>query len=171
MRKSTGPVCLVVVFCLILQPAVLAASNNSRYRVYTNDGRMHDLFYCELVGGDVTGKDKLGEPVTIRSGDIRSLYRFDGTKSGQYALVGGIVGFGVALLAGMSAQSETSKHSNERIDSGKVLPVFAGCTLGGVLIGSIIGSFSEKWNRAPVDTDFGLSPDGKEVRFCLNVAF
>ena len=39
------------------------------------------------------------------------------------------------------------------------------------LAGTIIGSSEGKWKKVPIQSMFGLSADGKSLKFCLSFPF
>jgi len=141
-----------------------------KFRALLNTGERIEGFSGKLSPDSLTGTTMNGGPVAIPVRSIRALDRSTGSNAGEGALIGGCVGLSTAVMAWMQASTQAASDPYTEVDNSKILPVFAGFTAGGVLVGFIIGSTIKKWKKVPVGSVFGYLPDKREIRFGFNLA-
>lgn len=154
---------------LLLLPAARPAAAEEPPQTYEHFAVVrHDGLRIEgqdgtLSGNQLTGRLSGGYRITIPRDDIKFLYTADGSEAGLMALGG--AGFGFAL----SLSTILILGTNSRYPLGGYANVYlagAGAfTLGGALIGALIGASRPHWRVEPV-----IKP-GSEYSLRLSLRF
>lgn len=157
------------VFLLVIVAEGVSAQNEvplNRFRVVTRTGTT-DGVEGILLESELKGKSLTGEDLIIPRTEIRNLYAFKGTMAGNYALKGAGIGLLASLLGVLSAYEEESSNPYSEVDDNRVMPIVAGFTAGGALIGAMVGSGKKVLERVPLKAEPRVSVRPGDVKLSL----
>jgi hypothetical protein len=131
-----------------------------RFRVLLHSGDRHEGAAGVLDGDALRGRDERGNQVSFPRSDIRALDTASGSRSAEYAAIGG----GICLLSGLAAWATSGAQTaadptRKTVSSGQALAIIGGFTAAGTIIGAVIGSGKKSWKRVlPAQTTVLLVP-------------
>ncbi len=124
-----------------------------------------------LDGTSLQGYKLDGTPINIPRNEIRNLYAYKGSKAGPYALAGAGFGFLTSLLGVLSAYGESAGDPYREVKEDRIVPIVAGFTVGGALIGGLIGLGHKTMERVPVRGRPSISSRNGGVQLAFSVPF
>jgi hypothetical protein len=170
MKSINFLFCVVVLY--LAAPMVSAQTESATYekfRLLLVDGNRLEGIDGVVSSGTLVGESTKGEQLSIPTSDIRAMDRYAGNQAGKWALIGGGIGLGTAVLAYIGASAEAASDPYKEVNSSAVLPVFAVLTGSGALIGMLVGSSMVNWERVPVSgLQARLSIRNSKIVFTLN---
>ncbi len=92
---------------------------------------------------ELSGQTSTGVRVSVPLHSVKTLYVSTGSKSGQFALLGGAFGLGVGLLAVLTAESQGAGKVN--------YSNIGGLVAAGAVIGAVLGAGQQSWEMVDLD--------------------
>ena len=173
MRSRIGVVgLLLLIVTTLLSPQAGAQSSEKvfeRFRLLLHTGDRVEGYEGLLTETVLQGRRESGAAISIPLDDIRTLDVSRGSKASRYTAIGAGMGLLASLLGVLSAAS--SPDEDQTLDTGKILPVTLGATVGGGLLGMVIGLGSPNWERMPIPNVQGRGPLGRMALFRIEIPF
>jgi len=173
MHARIGVLSLLLLAVLPVSPQQACAQSTEgvfeRFRLLLHTGERMEGYEGLLTETALQGRTESGTAISIPLQDIRSLDAARGSKARRNAFIGAGMGLLTSLYAVLSAAS--SPDESETLDTGKILPVTLGATVGGGLLGMVIGSGSPNWERVPIPNVQGRGLLLKRPLFRIEIFF
>lgn len=129
----------------------------AKYRLLLKKGG-HEVGTGGVIrGGEFSGQASDGSQSNYKVSEILRLDRLKGSKGGDGALIGA----GLGAVTAISAIIQVETDPNMELREDRVLPVTLILVGGGALIGFLVGSSSDKWERVPLNKLVGVKTTGE----------
>ena len=152
MRSRIGVLSLLLLTVLPVSPQQACAQSTEgvfeRFRILLHTGQRMEGYEGLLTETALEGRRESGTAISIPFDDIRTLDVSRGSKASRYAVIGAGMGLLASLYGVLSAS--WSPEGEETLDTAEILPITLGATVGGGLLGMLIGSGSPSWERMPI---------------------
>ena len=139
----------------------------NKFRLMQYDGTHFEGTNGQLTATEFTGLLKGGQEIRLTRDDIKSLEVAGPSQTKKFAILGGLSGGLMALMA--VAQVEADPY--HEVNQDRVLPVTLVLMGGGAAVGAIIGSSVRNWQKLPLTPSIGLSPDRSGLGYAVTIAF
>ena len=173
MRSRIGALSLLLLTVLPGSPQQACAQSSEkvfeRFRILLHTGQRMEGYEGLLTETALEGRRESGTAISIPLDDIRTLDVSRGSKASRYAAIGVGMGLLTSLYAVLSAS--WSPEGEETLDTAEILPITLGATVGGGLLGMVIGLGSPNWERMTIPNVQGRGPLGRIPLFRIEIPF
>ena len=157
---------LIFLVCTQIITAQDETQTFNKYRVLLKTGKRIEVEKGLLKNTTLINYDDQKNPQEIPMDDIRALDKKTGTK----ALLGAGIGVGIGLLSSIAAVAEVEADPNRELKA-NAGAIIAGITAGCGVIGLIVGSMYDSWEKVPLINSLkgSLGKDGLQISIKISL--
>jgi hypothetical protein len=150
----------VALLFLLLSPQHLCAQTEARalprFRVRLTSGDRMEGRGGILTDSTLVGRTAAGASLNVRTADIRVLDVRAGSQAGRGALIGAGMGLVVSVLAIAQVAADPDSYTEKET----AVKATVGLTLGGGIVGALVGLKGSRWQRIPLTRAVGVDARG-----------
>jgi len=166
--KQVKIVWLCLVYLIFLQ--TVSAQNDSqsfnKFRVLLKTGDRFEIEKGKLTDTGLINFVNENEQKEIPISDIRALDRRVGNK----ALLGTGIGLGIGLVSSLLAVAQIEADPTRGFKENAVV-IFTGITAGCGLIGLLVGSMYDDWEKVPLNASLKADLNKGDYQLSLKISF